>query len=812
VPTDEKDDRARVVIVGGGVAGASIAYHLTEVGWSDVLLVDRSELTSGSTFHSAGLVGQLRSSVTLTKMMMYGVELYRRLAAETGVDPSWHEVGSLRLASSAQRIEELQRLAGWGQTFGLPLGIISTREALDLWPLFDPRGVKGAAYLPTDGYLDPTNLTTALVEGARRRGARVWTNARLTGIEIEREQVTGVRFADRDPVQTEVVVNAAGMYAAQIGALAGVTVPVVPFAHQYLLTKPIEGVRADMPTMRDPDRLVYFRPEAGGGLVVGGYERDPAPWNWLEGPPSDFNHQLLDADWDRFEPLADGAFSLVPAMQEAEVVRMINGPEAFTPDGEFILGESAVRGFFVATGFCAHGIAGAGGVGKVMAEWITQGEPEVDAWKMDIRRFGGHYRSRRYALERAVEIYATYYDIHYPNEERRAGRPLKTAPTFERLQGLGAQFGEKAGWERPNWFESNRVDDLEGLRPRGWAGEHWSTAIAAEHLATRERAGLFDESSFSKIEVSGDGACDLLESICANRIDRPTGSVVYTQMLNRRGGIECDLTVARLASDRFRIVTGTAFGNHDLAWIEKHVGGGDVRVRDVTGSLACLGLWGPDARTILERVTPADLSTPAFPYMTAQEIVVGDVPCLAARVTYVGELGWELYPNVELARSLWDTLIAAGGDGLTPAGYRAIDSLRLEKGYLAWGSDITPEDTPLEAGLKFAVDLGKDFLGREALERQESGGVRRRLRSLSLSDRRAMCLGNEPVFADGDVVSRVTSGGIGYAIGASIAFAYLPIELADVGTALSVEVFGERVDAVVASAPLYDPKGERIRS
>ena len=805
-------DRARVVIVGGGVAGASIAYHLTEVGWSDVLLVDRSELTSGSTFHSAGLVGQLRSSVTLTKMMMYGVELYRRLATETGVDPSWHEVGSLRLASSARRIEELQRLAGWGQTFGLPLQIVSTEEALDLWPLFDPKGVDGAAYLPTDGYLDPTNLTMALVEGARRRGARVWTNARLTGIEIERERVTGVRFADRDPVQTEVVVNAAGMYAAQVGALAGVTVPVVPFAHQYLLTKPIEGVRMDMPTMRDPDRLVYFRPEAGGGLVAGGYERDPAPWNWLEGPPSEFNHQLLDADWDRFEPLSDGAFSLVPAMQEAEVVRMINGPEAFTPDGEFILGESAVRGFFVAAGFCAHGIAGAGGVGKVMAEWITQGEPEVDAWKMDIRRFGGHYRSRRYALDRAVEIYATYYDIHYPNEERQAGRPLKTAPTFERLQELGAAFGEKAGWERPNWFESNRVDDLEGLRPRGWAGEHWSTAIAAEHLATRERAALFDESSFAKIEVSGERACDLLESICANRIDRPTGSVVYTQMLNRRGGIECDVTVTRLASDLFRIVTGTAFGNHDLAWIEKHVAGGDVRVRDITGSLACLGLWGPDARTILERVTRADLSTPAFPYMTAQEIVVGNVPCLAARVTYVGELGWELYPNVELARSLWDTLIAAGGDGLTAAGYRAIDSLRLEKGYLAWGSDITPEDTPLEAGLRFAVDLEKDFLGREALERQDSGGVRRRLRSLSLSDRRSMCMGNEPVFADDGVVSRVTSGGIGYAIGASIAFAYLPIELADVGTALSVEVFGERVDAVVASAPLYDPKGERIRS
>jgi 4-methylaminobutanoate oxidase (formaldehyde-forming) len=807
------DDRARVVIVGGGVAGTSIAYHLTELGWSDVVLVERSQLTSGSTFHSAGLVGQLRSSVNLTKMMMYGVELYRRLARETGIDPSWHEVGSLRLASSRERIEEIQRLAGWGQTFGLPLRIVSTEEALELWPLFNPEGVEGAAYLPTDGYLDPTNLTMALAEGAKRRGARVWTDTRVTGIDVEGGRVAGVRFAERDPVETDVVVNAAGMYANQVGALVGVEVPVVPFAHQYLLTKPIDGVRAEMPTIRDPDRLVYFRPEAGGGLIAGGYERDPAPWNWEQGPPSDFNHRLLDEDWERFEPLADGASSLVPAMQEAEIVRMINGPEAFTPDGEFILGESTVRGFFVATGFCAHGIAGAGGVGKVMAEWIVQGEPELDVWKMDIRRFGPHYRARGYALARAVEIYATYYDIHYPNEERQAGRPLKTGPTYERLQALGAAFGEKAGWERPNWFERNTDERFEHLRPRGWAGQHWSTAIAAEHAATRERAALFDESSFAKIDVWGSGACAFLQRICANDVDRRAGTIVYTQMLNARGGIECDVTVTRLRTDRFRIITGTAFGTHDLVWITKQLGhADDVQVRDVTGSLGCFGLWGPSARTILERVTSADVSDAAFPYMSAQEIVAGNVPCLAARVTYVGELGWELYPRVELARSLWDGLTAAGeGYDLMPAGYRAIDSLRLEKGYRAWGSDITPEDTPLEAGLGFAVDMRKDFVGREALERLQEAGLSRRLRCLVLAEARAMCLGNEPVFANGLVVSRVTSGGIGYTLGASIAFAYLPPELSDAGTSLTVEVFGDRVGASVADDPLYDPTGERVR-
>ena len=807
-------DEARAIVIGGGVAGASVAYHLTELGWNDVLLVDRSELTSGSTFHSAGLVGQLRSSVTLARMMMYGVELYRRLAEETGVDPAWHEVGSLRLASSRERMQELRRLAGWGQTFGLPLEIVSTARALELWPLFDPKGVEGAAYLPTDGYVDPNGLTFALAESAKRRGATIWTNARVTGIDVGRGHVTAVRFEDRDPVRTDVVVNAGGMYANQLGHLAGVEVPVVPFAHQYLLTKPIEGVRPEIPTMRDPDRLVYFRQEAGGGLVVGGYERDPAPWSWQDGPPGDFNHTLLPDDWDRFEPLAEGAFSLVPDLQKAEVVKMINGPEAFTPDGEFVLGESDVRGFFVAAGFCAHGIAGAGGVGKVMAEWIAEGEPELDVWKMDIRRFGRHYASRRYALARAYEVYATYYDIHYPNEERQAGRPLKMAPTYGRLSDLGAEFGEKSGWERPNWFGSNEDERYEVLRPKGWAGRHWSTAIVAEHLATRERAGLFDESSFAKIEVEGPDACAFLQRLCANDVDRDVGAVVYTPMLNRRGGIESDVTVTRLSQDRFRIVTGTAFGNHDLAWIRKHLDPDErVRVGDVTGALACLGLWGPKAREILGSVTTADLSNEAFPYLTAQEIVAGDAPCLAARVTYVGELGWELYLGVEFAASLWDALVEAGRPhGLVPAGYRAIDSLRLEKGYRAWGSDITPEDTPLEAGLGFAIAAGgKDFLGREAIERQRDEGVRRALRSLVLSDPRAMCLGNEPVFSDDEVVARVTSGGIGYALGASLALAYLPVDLAPSGTPLSVDVFGERVPAVVADDPLYDPNGERIR-
>ncbi len=810
-------DAYRAVVIGGGVGGASIAYHLTELGWQDVLLVDRSELTSGSTFHSAGLVGQLRSSVSLTRMMMYGAELYRRLGAETGVDPGWHEVGSLRLASSDERMQELRRQEGWAHTFGLPLEVISTEAARARFPLFDPAGVLGAAFIPTDGHLDPTNLTLALAEGARRRGAEIRTNTRVTGIDVQNGRVRGIQTQEHGSIAADVVVNAGGIYANQIGRMAGVEVPIVPFAHQYLLTKPVEGGSVDLPTMRDPDRLVYFRGEAGGGLVMGGYERNPAPWAVEDGPPADFNHQLLPDDWERFEQLAENAFGLVPVLQTAEVVTMINGPEAFTPDGEFILGESDVRGFFVAAGFCAHGIAGAGGIGKVMADWIVHGEPEYDLWKMDIRRFGAQYRSRHYARERAVEVYSTYYDIHYPGEERQAGRPLKTAPTYARLADLGAEFGEKSGWERANWFASNEDPSLARLRPRGWAGEHWSSAIAAEHIATRERAGLFDESSFAKIEVIGRGAAAFLQRLSANDVDRPTGSVTYTQMLNTRGGIECDLTVTRQADDRFMLVTGTAFGNHDIGWIRKQHGDGgfdDVTVRDVTGSLGCFGLWGPRARDVLSSVTSDDLSNDGFPYMSARGIVVGDVPCLALRVTYVGELGWELYPGAEFAGALWDTLVAAGEPhGMLPAGYRAIDSLRLEKGYRAWGSDITPEEHPFEAGLGFAVRMDvPGFIGNEALERVLAAGVARRLSCLTLTDARAMTLGNEPVFRGGDVVSRVTSGGIGYAVGSSIAFAYLPVDLAVPGTAFEVEVFGDRVPAVVADEPLWDPKGERIRS
>ena len=818
-------EHARAVIIGGGVGGTSIAYHLAERGWTDIVLVDRAELTSGSTFHSAGLVGQLRSSVTLTKMMMYGVELYRRLAAETGTDPSWHEVGSLRLASSAARFKELQRQAGWAKTFGLPLQLISAREAQDRFPLMSTDGVVGAVFLPTDGWLDPSGLAMALAAGARRRGASIRTRTRVVGIATKGGRVTGVeveRDGERSTITADIVVNAGGMFAPEIGRLAGVTIPIIPMAHQYLFTEAIDGVHAGLPQLRDPDNLVYFREEVGG-LCMGGYERTPAPWS-LDGVPADFNGKLLAPDLPRFEEIMAGAVRRVPSIADAGVSRVINGPEGFTPDNEFILGESEVRGFFVAAGFCAHGIAGAGGIGRQVASWIVDGQPELDLWQMDIRRFGGqHWRSREWTLARTTEVYSTYYDIHYPNEERRAGRPLRMSPTYPRLETLGAVFGEKSGWERPNWFEPNADDPrfggreaLEAFRPRGWAGQHWSPAIAAEALATRRDAGLFDESSFAKIEVVGPGAVGFLQRLAANDVDVPVGRIVYSALLNPRGGIECDLTISRLAPDRFLLVTGTAFGQHDLAWLRRHLpDDGSVQLNDLTSGRVCFGLWGPRARDILAPLTTDDLSNGAFPYLTARSITIGRVPVLALRVTYVGELGWELYAPTEFGVALWDTLIEAGRPhGLTPAGYRAIDSLRLEKGYRVWSSDITPDETPFEAGLGFAValDKGVPFIGRDALVAARAAGPRKRLRCLVLDDPRSVALGNEPVRVAGDVVGRVTSGGFGFALARSIAYAYLPPERAAIGTRGEVEVFGQWIGFEVAAEPLYDPANERIRT
>ena len=844
MPRAELPDRARCVIVGGGVGGTSLAYHLAELGWGDVVLLERSQLTSGSTFHSAGLVGQLRGSVSLTKMMMHSVELYRRLKDESEFDPGWTECGGIRLASSEERMEELRRQAGWAKTFGLPLELISAEEAKELFPLMSTEGVLGAAWLPTDGYIDPAQLTYALADGARRGGCRIFTDTRVTGIVVRDGHVRGVR-TDKGDVEADVVVDAGGMYAAEIARMAGVRVPLLPMSHQYLVTQPHEAVRearrsarvwlsfgsdsgtklnhtrGHLPTLRDPDLLVYYR-EDGDGLVMGGYERHSEPAFLPGGPdrveaiPPDFNGRLLEEDWERFEEITENSKRRVPAMDQITVTKLISGPEAFTPDNEFCLGESEVAGFFVCAGFCAHGLAGAGGIGKVVAEWIAEGEPSLDLWQMDIRRFGGQYRSPAYTHARIQETYETYYDIRYPNHERQAGRPLRMSPANAWHRKHGAAFGEKSGWERVNWYDRNAAAGNESLRPRGWAGQHWSPAIGAEHRACREAVVLFDETSFAKLEIAGPGAESFLEVLCDNRVARGVGQITYTQMLNGRGGIECDFTVARLAEERFSIVTGTAFGNHDREWMRRHLPDAEeVRIHDVTSQWACFGIWGPRAREVLQPLTPQDLGNEAFPYMSVRETTVGNVPVRMLRVTYVGELGWEIYCPTECGLGLWRALWEAGQPhGILAGGYRAIDSLRLEKGYRVWGADITPDENPYEGGVGFCVKLDKgiDFNGREALGEARERGPRALLRCLTLEDPLSIALGNEPVRVGGEIVGRVTTGGYGYTVGRSIAYAYLPPDRGEPGTTVEVEIFGRWVEGKVATEPLLDPPGKRIRA
>ncbi len=809
--------RARVVIVGGGVGGAAVAHHLAKLGERDVVLLERSELTSGSTFHSAGLVGQLRGSVSLTRLMMDSVELYRTL------DCGWVQCGGVRLACTPEREQEVMRQVAWAKTFGLALELVSPEQARELFPLMSTEGVRCGSYLASDGYLDPSLLTTALVDGARAGGCRVFTHTRVTGIDVERApagaRVRGVQ-TEWGPIEAEVVVNAGGMFAAEIGRMAGVRVPIVPFAHEYLVTQPFRerAPGEHLPTLRDPDLLIYFR-EEGAGLVMGGYERRSAPWaldeRLLDAIPQDFNGRLLEEDWPRFEEIAKNSSKRVPAMEEITVTRLVNGPEAFTPDNEFCLGESEVAGLFVAAGFCAHGLAGAGGIGRVIAEWILAGEPTSDVWEMDIRRFGAHFRSPSYTLKRTREVYETYYDIRYPGHEREAGRPLRVSSAYPWHAEHGAAFGEKSGWERVNWYERNAADGDESLRPRGWAGMHWSPAIGAEHRATRERAGLFDESSFAKLEIAGPGAAAFLERLCDNEVSRDVGAITYTQMLNARGGIECDFTVTRVQEELFSIVTGTAFGNHDLSWIARHApADGSVRCADATARWACFALWGPRAREVLAPLSDDPLD---FSYMRMRELTVGDVPVRALRVTFVGELGWELYCPTEYGAGLWRTLWRAGREhGLVAGGYRAIDSLRLEKGYRVWGSDITADETPFEAGLGFCVKRtsGK-FNGARALGVAADGartgeGPERRLRCIVLEDPRSVALGNEPVRIGGEVVGRVTSGGYGYTVERSIAYAYVPAE-AEIGAAVEIDVFGEWIAGEITREPVFDPNGERVR-
>ena len=816
--TQELPSRAKIVVIGGGVGGTSVAYHLAQLGEKDVILLERSDLTSGSTFHSAGLVGQLRADPTLTKMNMYSVELYRKLQ-QSDTPPSWRECGSIKIASSKERMEEIRRQIGWAKTFGLDLQEISTQQAKELFPLMDTTDVVGGCYMASDGQVDPSQLTQAMAAGARKGGVKIFTHTRVLAINTDRNRIKSVS-TDKGEIECEIVVNCGGMFAAEIGRLAKIRVPIIPMSHQYLITENFLSDDAKfLPSLRDPDNLIYFRQEVKG-LVMGGYERNSKPFTAsstsYDQIPADFNSKLLPEEWDRFEEIATNAAKRVPKMSEIGLKNFINGPEGFTPDNEFCLGETSVGGFYVAAGFCAHGIAGAGGIGKVVAEWIVGGEPSMDLWHMDIKRFSAAYNSPKFTLARVTENYEAYYDIHYPGEERQSAREESKSPIYQWHKDNGAVFGEKAAWERVNYYLDPAAQVNEKLKPHGWVGKNWHPAVAAEHFATRNFAGLFDESSFSKIKISGADAGEFLNYVCANNVVKGIDRTTYTQALNKKGGIESDYTVTQVATDEFLIITGTAFLNHDKGWLEKIAREGNyqqVVIEDITKQLACFGIWGPNARKILQKVSSADLSNEGFGFMHSKVIDIAGVSLRATRITYVGELGWELYIPANEALTVWLAILAAGSEyQLRPCGYRAIESLRLEKGYRAWAGEINSETNPFEAGLGFAVSSKKEnYLGKAAIDKLKLN-LSRKLTALTFDDIKDVAMGNEPIFINNSVVGRVKSAGQGYTINKAIAYAYLPIEVAKVGTKVEVEMFGSKKVATIAAEPLFDPQGERVKS
>ena len=603
-------DRAQIVIIGGGIVGCSIAYHLAKFGAKDVLILEKRELTSGSTWHAAGLVGQLRSSRNVTRMLGYSVELYASLEEETGQSTGWKEVGGLRLACSGERMQELRKGATTAKSFGLDMQLLSPKEARDLFPIMSLDEVVGAAFLPTDGYADPSSITRALAKGARDRGVAIERGVRVERFTIRDGRITTIH-TDQGDVECETVVLAAGLWSRELGRLAGVNVPLIPVQHQYLVTDKIPDLPKDLPTMRDPDNLVYYKEEAGA-IAMGGYEHDPIPWS-VDGVPREFGQELLEADFDHFEQLSTLAIKRTPLLETVGVRELINGPEAFTPDGHFVMGEAPeLSGFFVAAGFNAHGIAAGGGAGRMMAEWILEGRPSLDLWSLDIRRFGSHHSSTKYVADRTLELYGKHYSISWPGDEHESARGVRRSPLFPTLKARGAVYGSKYGWERPNFFAPSHgelEDDLTFGKPS------WFEQVGREHRAIRESVALIDQTSFSKIEVRGRGAFDALQRIAANDIDKAPGSLTYTQLCNERGGIECDLTIARLSVDRFYIVTGTAFGTHDLAWIDANLPeAGSVFAYDVTSSRAVVNICGPRSRELLEKTSKDDVSNEGFPF------------------------------------------------------------------------------------------------------------------------------------------------------------------------------------------------------
>ncbi|MGA0595882.1 GcvT family protein [Enterovirga sp. CN4-39] len=808
--------RAQVVIVGGGIVGCSVAYHLTLRGCTDVVVLERKKLTSGTTWHAAGLVGQLRATHNLTRLAQYTTELYTTLEQETGQPTGFQQIGSLAVATNDARMEELKRGASMARCFGLEVDVLSAERARELWPLLNIEDLVGAVHLPKDGQTNPIDTTQALAKGARSRGARILEDIKVEQIVVENGRAVGVRTAGGD-IRADVVVNCAGMWARELGARAGTAVPLHAAEHFYIVTEPMAGLGRHLPVLRDADGCTYFKEDAGK-LLVGWFEPVAKPWG-MDGIPDSFSFDTLPDDLEHIEPLLNAAIRRVPALGDAGIQLFFNGPESFTPDDRYLLGETAeVQGLFVAAGFNSIGIQSAGGAGKVLSDWIVDGHPPMDLWDVDIRRMMPFQRNKTYLRDRTVEGLGLLYAMHWPFRQPETARGVRRSSLHDRLKAAGACFGEVAGWERPNWYA-----------PKGEAAEYrysygrqnWFEYSAAEHRTVREAVGLFDQSSFAKYVVEGPDAEKVLNRICANDVAVPVGKIVYTQWLNERGGIEADLTVTREADDRYLVVTAAATQTRDLAWLKRNIPA-EARVvaYDVTSAHAVLGVMGPRARDLLGPLTDADLSNEAFPFATSQIIDLGYARIRASRITYVGELGWELYIPTEFAQGVYDRIASAGeAHGLKLAGYHAMNSLRMEKGYRHWGHDITDEDTPLEAGLGFAVAMNKpgEFIGREALLRQKERGLTRRLVQFSLDDPEPLLYHNEPILRDGTIVGRVTSGMFGHTIGRSIGLGYVEnrgeVVTADFinGGGFEIEVAGSRFKATASLKPFYDPGNLRVK-
>ncbi|WP_193178590.1 GcvT family protein [Oricola nitratireducens] len=801
------DRHARIVIIGAGAIGCSLAYHLARAGEKDVLVLEKAQITHGCTWHAAGLVGQLRGKKSLTQLMQNSVAVFDRLEGETGQATDWKKVGSLRLASSEDRWSEIRRSMQLAKSFGFECHSLGAAEARDRFPFIDPDGVVGAAFIPSDGYIDPYAVTQAFAYAARQNGAKIEEGVCVEEIVVENRRAVGV-VTDHGTIGCDILVNCAGLWAKRIGEMAGVALAAGVVEHQYFVTEKGLEYPDDLPTLRDPDKNFYLKPDVGGAFAIGGWE-DGTEGCWEQRAPFDFGRQLFPANMDRLELFALPAAERLPVLNEIGIRTVINGPIPVSADGEPIMGLAPeLDNFFVACGFTA-GIAASGGAGEAMANWIMHGDPGLDLWPFDVRRFGAPHSQAHYLQERAIEAYGAYYKIHWPGEEPDAGRGLRRSPLHVALAANGAQFGSKFGWERPNWFAVPGTTSIETPSFEGKPG--WFDAVGEETKAIRERVALIDQTSFSKFEISGPGAQDALNAIAAGDLSGAPGRAVYTQLCNEKGGVEADVTLIHVNSDCFMLVTGSGFGVRDSAWVRRHLPDG-VAMRELTNSHAVINICGPKAREVLQSVTVDDVSNAAFPFLAARTIEIGLATALAVRIGYVGELGFELYVPQEYAAHVYETLKAAGEPhGIADAGYRAIESCRLEKGYLYWSADVTPETTPFEAGLGFAVALDKgDFIGREALRAAKAEGAKRRLVTFTV-DGFAPFLGGETVLFDGKSVGSLSSAGYGHHLGKTIGFGYLPVEIAG-ADGFTIEAFGKAYDAAPGPRCLYDAKMERLKA